>query len=273
MRPFSFSRPRARSSSLIRSSLERLICDQRRPALLGHLRDRPVAGDAGVVDDDVDAVDQLIGDPRRSVVVGDVELDRLGAETTRRLASGPRRAPERRAARASRRRGAAWSRSPRRCPREAPVTSATLPSSGRFQSSVGVLSTAAPIRITWPDTYAERGESRKRSVESISLLGALGHVDQLHRRAAAHLLAERSGEALQRPLRGRLAGRPSSRRGAEHDHAAGPGDALHVGMEEALQLDQLAWSRRCRWRRRRAPDASSESLACFAPISPSTRSS
>ena len=52
-------------------------------------------------------------------------------------------------------------------PRAAPVTSATLPVSGRSQSSVsGPGATAAPIRTTWPETNADLGESRKRSVDS-----------------------------------------------------------------------------------------------------------
>ena len=49
-------------------------------------------------------------------------------------------------------------------PREAPVTSATLPSSGFSQLTSGGTS-AWPMRTTWPDTYADLGESRKLSVE------------------------------------------------------------------------------------------------------------
>ena len=37
-------------------------------------------------------------------------------------------------------------------PREAPVTSATLPSSGRSQSSFGAGATPLSIRTTWPET-------------------------------------------------------------------------------------------------------------------------
>ena len=55
-------------------------------------------------------------------------------------------------------------------PREAPVTAASLPASGADQSA-GASAAAAPTRITWPDTYAERPESRKRRVDSSSASG------------------------------------------------------------------------------------------------------
>ena len=50
-------------------------------------------------------------------------------------------------------------------PRAAPVTSATLPASGRFQSAG--TPDGAPTAITWPETYAERPESRNRSVDAM----------------------------------------------------------------------------------------------------------
>ena len=51
-------------------------------------------------------------------------------------------------------------------PRLAPVTSAILPSSGLVQSgtSGAFFVPWAPIRTTWPETYADFGESRKPSV-------------------------------------------------------------------------------------------------------------
>ena len=55
-------------------------------------------------------------------------------------------------------------------PRAAPVTRATLPTRGRsqFQISGSVAGLpAAPMRITWPETYADLPESRNRSVDSI----------------------------------------------------------------------------------------------------------
>ena len=58
-------------------------------------------------------------------------------------------------------------------PRAAPVTSATFPSRGRSQSIVRpesgpgtALDTAGPIRTTCPETYADFGEAKNRSVEA-----------------------------------------------------------------------------------------------------------
>jgi hypothetical protein len=73
------------------------------------------------------------------------------------------------------------------------------------------------------------------------VLGTRLDVDQLRgRAAAADLLAERAGEALQRPLGG--VGEDRARFGgrrAEHDDAAAALQACHGGVEEPLQLDQL----------------------------------
>ncbi len=49
-------------------------------------------------------------------------------------------------------------------PRAAPVTSAVRPASGRLGSLL--TSGPVPIRATWPSTYADLGERKKRSVES-----------------------------------------------------------------------------------------------------------
>lgn len=50
-------------------------------------------------------------------------------------------------------------------PRAAPVTSAVRPASGAAGSVAG--SGAAPVSsTTWPLTYADRGESRNRKVDS-----------------------------------------------------------------------------------------------------------
>jgi hypothetical protein len=51
-------------------------------------------------------------------------------------------------------------------PRAAPVTRAILPSSGRSQSAGG-MDEPDPIRMTWPETYADRPDSRNRIVDSI----------------------------------------------------------------------------------------------------------
>ena len=84
MRPFSRSRPRVEQLVVYPLLAGEVDLHQRGPAVLGHLRDRPVAGDAGVVDDDVDAAGKRVRDPRRRVLGGDVELDRLAAEPLRR---------------------------------------------------------------------------------------------------------------------------------------------------------------------------------------------
>ena len=49
---------------------------------------------------------------------------------------------------------------------------------------------AVPTRMTWPETNADLGDSRKARVEAGGRLGALGDVDQLDGAAAADLLAE-----------------------------------------------------------------------------------
>ena len=61
-------------------------------------------------------------------------------------------------------------------------------------------SAVVPIRTTWPETYADLADSRNASVDTTAALGALGDVDQLGGAAAADLLAERAGEALERAL-------------------------------------------------------------------------
>ncbi len=83
MRPFSRSRPRREQLVVDPLLAGEVDLHQLAPALLGHLGERAVAGDAGVVDDDVDAVGEALGDLRRRVGVGDVELDRLAAERAR----------------------------------------------------------------------------------------------------------------------------------------------------------------------------------------------
>ena len=105
-------------------------------------------------------------------------------------------------------------------PREAPVTTATRPASGCSQSFGSVFS-PAPIRTTWPETYAERAQSRKRSVDS-ALASAPGATYTSCAVAPwrSSLAAERD-EALERALGHRLraAGGELGRR-AEHDEAA-----------------------------------------------------
>ena len=126
------------------------------------------------------------------------------------------------------------------------MTSATLPSSGRSQSAV-VAATASPTVTTWPETYAERPESRKRSVDS-TLPSAPGATRSSWPVAPpAELLGGRAGEALERALgdRGaRLAGAVGRR--AEHDQAPARRELPDVLVEELVGGAQLLAARDAR---------------------------
>ena len=127
-------------------------------------------------------------------------------------------------------------------PREAPVTSAFFPASGSSQSISGTGATPGPMShdLAGDVGRAWREQEAERRVEL--LLAALGDVDELSGgAAAADLLGQRAGEALERPLRRRRTGRlrDGRRRGAEHDDAAVALEPADAGVEEALQLDQL----------------------------------
>ena len=182
---------------------EQVDLHQRLPALLGHLRQRAVLGHARVVDEHVEPVREPLGEQRGRVRRGDVELD------VRRRSSRTTDAPSR----------SSTSAIAAPIPREAPVTSARAAGQRRVRAR-------RRRGSTWPDTYAERGESRNRSVASMRAPSV--DVHEVDRRPAPDLLAERAREALQRtpPV-------------AEHDHAPGRLDAPDGRMEEALQLDQL----------------------------------
>ena len=71
IRPFSLITPWSSSSRVIRSGAVRLTAMHRAPPVLGHVRELLVAGDAGVVHDDVDPAVLLLdvlGDPLRRVL-------------------------------------------------------------------------------------------------------------------------------------------------------------------------------------------------------------
>lgn len=54
-------------------------------------------------------------------------------------------------------------------PREAPVTSATLPSSGFAQSAgAEAVLVSVPTRMTWASTKADFDDSKNRSVDSVA---------------------------------------------------------------------------------------------------------
>ena len=127
-------------------------------------------------------------------------------------------------------------------PREAPVTSATLPSSGRSQSTSGGSSASPdPHDLAGHVRRPRREQEAQRRVELA--LGAGVDVDQLHGGAGARLLAERAREALERALCGRLAR-------VGHDSGGVPSTTIRpqratrrtVGEKKRVQLAQL---RRC----------------------------
>ena len=130
-------------------------------------------------------------------------------------------------------------------PRLAPVTRATLPSSGRVQSatSPGLAAPCAPIRTTWPDTYADLGESRNARRAGDRALGPVGDVHELDGAAAADLLAEAAGEALERALGDPLGAVDLLGRRADHDHPRAPVEAAQQGSEEVAERDQLVRGR------------------------------
>ena len=140
-------------------------------------------------------------------------------------------------------------------PREAPVTSAVLPSSGRSQSRSGSGATPSPIRdhLAGDVGRARREQEAQGRVELV--LGAGGDEHQLRGgAAAADLLAERAGEALQRPLRGGGAGRaglaPAACRARPRGRCAAGG--RRPGRRSAAARPARS-SRRSRRRRRPAP--------------------
>ena len=239
MRPFSRSSPRSSSSSLMRSSLERLISIsevQRSSGIFAIVRSRVTPALWTTMSTPVGERRRRSGRGASSSVMSSsiVSASSRSATSSRSSAS---------AGTSSRTRSA-----PSRCrvvaiaspmPREAPVTRAVLPSSGRAQSISGAFATPGADLDHLAGDVGRAGREQEAHRRLDLRLGALGDVDELHGDAAADLLAERAGEALQRPLRRRRAGRQAGRRGAEHDDAAGALHSLHVGVEEALQLDQL----------------------------------
>ena len=196
--------------------------EDRVPLLGVHPAERLVPGDAGVVHHDVDAavpVGEVVGEPGGRVGGGEVELQRRCRRSRwrPRPASSPAAGTSRQTTCAPSR-ASTWAIAAP-MPRAAPVTSATWPASGRSQSS-GTSRRPAPIRITWPETYAERADSRNRRVDSTAPRR------RARRRPVGRCRPGRTpcraeGEALQGPLGGGLAGEPHSvGRRAEHDHPA-----------------------------------------------------
>ena len=273
IRPFLLTRPWSSSSPgdpLGRGEVHR---DHRAPAVLGHVGQLLVAGDAGVVHDDVDAAELLldvVGDPLRRVLGGDVEgevvaVELLHQRLTSSLAACGTSMPS--------------TVAPSRCstraicspmPREAPVTIATLPSSGRAWSAT-LAAFLVPVRPEPGDLAGDVGglggaEERQRRGER--RLGARRDVDQVDGAAAADLLAQRAGDTLERALGDPLVERSRSASGLvpstttrahvfrlrssgvrncwSGDQLLGVGDPGRV-EDQALELLTLVRGRSC-WR-------------------------
>ncbi len=179
---------------------------QRAPAILRHLGDRAVAGDAGVVDHQVDAAGEPLCDRGRGVRIGDVELDRLRLQPLgnclQLLREGRDVEQGQLGAVAAQDGGDRFAD----------------PARGAGDQRLHAVQRLFPFELRrlgdgWADSNHLAGdiggaggeEEAQGGVELV--LGAGCNVDELRRDAAADLLAQRAGEALQRPLGGGRAGR------------------------------------------------------------------
>ena len=176
-----------------------------------HPAQRLVPGDAGVVHHHVDPAVPARPDAPRA---GSARPARSGraAPRCRRCRSRPRparpRRPECPAPPPGRRRGPA----PGQRRADAPGRAGhqhDLPVQRPVPVGRGARRCRRRPGSTWPETYADRPDSRNRSVDS-RLTGCrrpgAGHVDQLGGDAPAELLADAADQALQRTLGGGLAG-------------------------------------------------------------------
>ena len=176
------------------------------------------------------------------VLVGDVDGQRRAADLlahafeialARRGCRGRRRA--------HRRARAPW-RSTSPMPRAAPVTSAdlaverTLPVDRRVEAAA-----PGPIRTTCPDTYADFGESKNRSVDSIWSSAPGSTYTSCAVEPRRDLLADRRASAPRaRAARSPRVGRSQLLgRGAEHDHAPAGAQLADHRVEERVRLAEL----------------------------------
>ena len=260
IRPFGLIAFSSSSVAVIRSGAVRLTAIAEREDVVLHVRQLLVAGDAGVVHDDVDAAVRglhVVGDPRRRVLGGDVE----GQRGRRRCPSSPRCSSSA-ACGTSMPRTVAPSRCSTRAicspmPRLAPVTSATLPVSGWAQSTVsaGVGRADGADADDLAGDVGRLGREQEAQRRGDGVLGVRGDVDELDGAAAADLLAQRAGEALEGALGDPLAGarRPCSGGVPSTTTRAQLVEAAQLRGEEVLELDELLGGGRARWRRRPAP--------------------
>ena len=128
-------------------------------------------------------------------------------------------------------------------PREAPVTSATLPASGASQSGVAA-ATASPMLDDLPGHVGRAAREQEAQRRLDVALGARRDAHELRRRAGAQLLRGGAHEALERALGDGGAGVGGrAGRGAEHEQPAAGRDLADVRVEEVVGGAQVLGGR------------------------------
>ena len=214
------------------------------PAALVHVGERLVAGDAGVVDDDVGAavtLEEVLGEDLGCVGRRDVEGEGRAADLVRGLgqclAGGRDVGADHVCAVAGEDLGDGGADAAGCAGDDGDLALERLvPACGRD----GIFGADA---MTWPSTNADLAERRKRRVDSTPdspVDGVGGDVDQLGGGAALDLLADAAGEAFERALRDLLVdARRLLRRRAENDDASRRCEVADDGLEELEQLLEL----------------------------------
>ena len=217
--------------------------DHRVPLVLGHVGELLVAGDAGVVDHDVDAAVlllEVVRDPLRRVLAGDVERQPVASELLhhRLQVVGELGYVDTHDGRA------VAVQDPGDLLTDAAAgTGHQRDPAGQRQRPVGHLAGVLGAVRADPDDLAgdvgglggeqegERGGGRR--------LGPVGDVHQLDGAAPADLLAQAAGEALERALGDPLGPRHLLGRRTEDHHARTGGEAAQLGGEEVAERVQL----------------------------------
>ena len=244
MRPFgrtSFCVEQLGGDPLRRGEVDR---DDGREGVPLHVHQPLVAGDAGVVHDDVDAAElvlDVLGDPLRRVLGGDVQGEVVAVQLAHhglQLARGLRDVDAQDG-------GAVAVQHPRDLLADAAARA------GHDRDLAGerpgpvlhLLGHGGGAVAADPDDLAGhvgrlRGE-QERQRRGERAVGGGRDVHELDRAAAADLLAERAGEALERPLGDALTGGVRRLRGrAEHDDPRAGLEAAQQRGEELLELDE-----------------------------------
>ena len=219
--------------------------DDRVPAVLGHVGELLVAGDAGVVHDDVDAAElvlDVLGDPLRRVLGGDVECELVAVELAHhglQLAGGLGHVDaEDGGAVAVQHPGDLLADAAARAGDDGDLA-------GQWPGPVrDVLGDGGGAVRPDPDHLAgdvgglRRQQERQRRGERA--VGRRHDVHELGGAAAADLLAERAGEALERALGDAFpSGVRGLRRSAQYDETRACLEAAQQWREELLQVGEL----------------------------------